>query len=427
MSKIIFNSMAAILVATAMHSAMADDASTESYKGPESEISFQAKRNAAEKAAMLSADKMSRRYAEAARMPAPQRSLYTSQSEDVSKEMFRKNNTVFFGEIHDDVNFKFLADNPAFFREAASRGARFMFVELQVTDTPLFKAYFNGKITEEKFEYMLAHGNTLHQSGDTSASYAKQIVSLCKTAKDNNIEVLPSDFRGFARSATLTTDGFGIPDITGRNDAVRDQTLQSLAEFRREKGIDYPVTDDDVATFRFMHEKRIARLPEDQKQKFDVDSMKRQQELMKDKDPANRIYQDEAQFAYYRRLVKPGEKSMFMGGTQHFHSADGIDNLIEQNGYGAVTGVQLLSDSGLLYKDLMREFAKAATSPDISEITRTNLNANLQAAIIYDKYTYTFYTEEGDAFDIEGQKLSSVPQQSQNTLSVIGRVKCANG
>lgn len=351
----------------------------------------------------------------AARAPTPIRSLYTPYAGEIARDLFSKHNTIFLAEVHDDVNYKFLADNPDIFKQAAQRGGQYLFAELPVLYSPLFKSYFDGKLTESAFEQkMIDHTpGQKFTSGDSIESYAKQIVATCKTARENNIRIVPSDFRDIGEESKMTSDVYGIPDINDQHDSVHALTLLSLKEFQATQKIDHPVTVEDHKYFLSLHNNRINNLSPNQRELFEKDSAARIAEIGKDNTGSKIEYQDKMQFNYYSRLVAPGEPSLFFGGANHFQGANGIDNLIQQNGYGSVGGVLMLSEHGALFDKLINDFNKAAQNPDLPQYAQKTISRIIEEVKNADIVEYTIHTETGDAFDRNGKILAPVPMNQK--------------
>ncbi len=327
-------------------------------------------------------------FRKAAAMPAPERDLAMPEAGRLARTLFEKHSTIYFGETHDDTNVKFLADNPAFFKEAAAQGARHVFIEWPVYHAPLFKQYFDGKINKDELESALATGGK-PTSGDSNEAYARQYANLCETAKKSGLVVLPSDFRSIP--PLLSTDVFGIPDITGTNGEIQRQTKISLEKFQQETGRQYPTTLPEIMDFAKRHLARIENdVPSDVKDRMMKEDQQQANTTWKNPndDPNFVKANDRMQFDYYSRFVEPGEKAVFFGGSSHFSLAGTLDNHIRDNGYGLVAGVQLLSESGTQLERIIREDDSPSFTPVLSG--GQNLNTGPQ-----DPFLYTIFTESG--------------------------------
>lgn len=337
-----------------------------------------------------------RQFEEAVSAPAPERSLQISQAETLTRDLLRDNNAVFFGEIHDDVNHKFLADNPGFFREAAAQGARYVFVELKIESAPLLQNHFEGRISTQQLEKSLAELNRQRpHTGDTGESYARQTASMAETARSNGMQLTPSDFR-YLRESNYSSDVVGIPDIQDRQDEVRNQTRLSLESFRESTGTALPSTLNDFIRMDEIHNARIAALPAETRSRYYQDQSARSDEWSANgEDTAALIrHNDALQFNYYSRLVEPGEKALFFGGASHYSGDNTIDDHIEQNGYGAVAGIELRSDAGMLHENYVAQLSRAE---------------NLERPAAPDRFDYRIQTERGVILDQNGQSLPEAP------------------
>lgn len=335
-----------------------------------------------------------------------QRSLHMPQSAAIAKDLFDQNNVIIFGETHDPVNYKFLADNPEYFKEAAAHQGKYLFLENPVDYAPIFKEYFDGNLDEKDLEHAIKDHNKEYNLGNKD-DYARETVAMCKVAKDNGIIVLPSDFARMGNKNLLaTSDLYGIPDIQERKDSVHDQTLKSLAEFTKQSGKPHPISKQDQDLFGSIHLDRIQDMSDIERAIFFKDLDARQAEWQRyDNIPGQenkQQYRDELQFNYYQRTVKPGDVSMFVVGSNHFTKADSIDNFVRNNGYGKTIGVNLLSDKVLDYR---REHASDQPSSPLSQSRPGD-----------DQFAYTIHTEQGIAFDSNGEKVQvpgpSIPKHS---------------
>lgn len=327
-------------------------------------------------------------FKKAAAMPAPQRNLAMPEAGRLARTLFEKHSTVYFGETHDDTNIKFLADNPAFFKEAAAQGVRHVFVEWPVYQAPLFKQYFDGKISKGELESALSIG-VKPTSGDSSEAYARQYANLCETAKKSGLVVHPSDFRSLP--PLLSTDVFGIPDITGTNGEIQRQTKISLEKFRQETGRPYPATLPEIMDFTKRHLARIKTdVPPDVKDRMMKENQQQAGIVRKSPqdDPDFVKANDKLQFDYYSRLVEPGKKAIFFGGSDHFSLANTLDNHIRDNGYGAVAGVLLLSEPGAQFERAKMKDGSSVFAPVLSGGQTLNTGPK-------DQFLYTIFTEKG--------------------------------
>lgn len=328
--------------------------------------------------------------------PAPQRSLHLPAMGGVVADIFSRNNTLFFGEIHDDVNYKFLADNPDIFRQAKIQNVTKMFLELPSAFAPLYKAYFDGKVSENKFKKEIIELNKtiLFTSGDTPEEMGKQMAAMAIVAKSSGVQLLPSDFRDITSSSFTknhTSAVFGIPDIQKIEDSVSYQTSLSLAAYKKKfsakTGFDLPVTAEQIHDFQLLHYARIKALDEGNSQQFKKDLAARQELAYKDKSRGNITYQNEMQSTYYSMIVKPNEKTMFMGGSAHASSFENIGDMLAANGYGTTGSIMLKSETALLLDQ-----------------GRDVLGLETRNGALYKPYDYVVHTESGEITKFDGTK-----------------------
>lgn len=312
---------------------------------------------------MKLAESFNQAGAELVALPAPSTSLHNPNIAPIIRDSLSQNNTVYFGEWHDDVNSKFFADNPEVFREAKAQNADKLFAEIDSSSAPLYQAYFDNKISEDKFKEQLLAQNSKDSftitSGDTAQATTEQFFAMAKTAKTEGVRILPSDFRGLNPNfknnlpVNYTSSAFGIPDVQGIDDSVQRQTKLSLEEYKNmyaQNGEpDIPVTMSQQNNFKYLHESRLYALPEDEKKQFEKDLNERKKKFREDENPDNLNYQNDLQLNYYKMVVNPGEKTLFMGGRDHIRQDRNMSQLLEENGYGKTTSVELLSDGGVLH------------------------------------------------------------------------------
>lgn len=294
-------------------------------------------------------------------LPAPSTSLHTPAISPVVRDVLTTHNNVYFGEWHDDVNDKFLADNPEIFREAKAQGANKIFVELNTNYAPLYKAYYDGKVSDDEFKKQLTAFNSegSFTSGDSAESMTTQMAAMAKTSKAEGVRALPSDFRNLDPNqrgnlpVNYTSAAYGIPDVQGLNDSVQHQTQLSLEEYKKlysdKTGSDLPVTLSQQKDFKYLHAFRLDALSDEEKDQFKKDLDVRAEEFRKDAPSGNLHYQNQLQFNYVAMVTEPNEKRMFMGGRNHIMLHGNTAEVLETNGYGTTGSVQLLSNGGILH------------------------------------------------------------------------------
>lgn len=310
---------------------------------------------------LLLADKFYRAGEKRVALPAPARNLYTPEIAPAVANILSTHNTLYFGEWHDDVNHKFLADNPDIFKQAKAHNATKMFLEMHSSYAPVYKAYFDGKLSDNEFQkQLIAHNRGgIFSSGDSAESMAQQLAAEAKTAKASGVRILPSDFRDLEpnRKVNLpinyTSAAYGIPDVQGLDDSVQHQTNLSLEEYKKQyaskTGFDVPVTVSQQTDFKYLHAFRIEALSETEKDQFKKDLSLRERKFLQDENLHNLNYQNKLQFIYYTMLVEPGEKTIFMGGREHISAPKNTGTLLEAGGYGTTGSIHLLSDGALLH------------------------------------------------------------------------------
>lgn len=298
----------------------------------------------------------------ASALPAPARSLYIAASEKIAKDAFRNSDAVIIGELHHNTNYKFLADNPAFFREAAKNGVKTIYIELTTQFLPATEDYFAGRLQEDDFKIIITnHFKTvwLQWSGDAK-DYAEQYVALCKTAKQSGLKVVPSDFR-FGEDEAATSDIYGIPDIENRDDAVHALTLKTIKIYTDETGKARPVTTDDLIRFRKLYLELQGSLTDEEKQAWEAAKRARKTEWSKHNksDDTLAAYQNELQARYIAR--SPHEKIIFIGGSRHFYQYNSIGDYARKNGYGHITGIELIAENGAIWRQGLEDAQSKAS------------------------------------------------------------------
>jgi hypothetical protein len=298
-------------------------------------------------------DTLRSQFEAAAGAPASTHSLYTPSAEPVARELFARNDVVIIGEIHHNTNIKFLADNPAFFREAARNGVKSIYIELPVQMLPATEDYFADRLSEADFNaIMIEHFKNvwLQWGSGNNRDYAQQYIALCKTAKDHGVKIVPTDFR-LVKDIITTTDMYGIPDIEGRDDIVRTLTLKTANLYTTETGKSRPITSDEQTVFRKLYQRLSEELPDDEKE---ILRLTRSERLAiwnshNENNSTMAAYQNELQARYIART--PHEKKIaFIGGSHHFYQNGSIGDYAHTNGYRKIAGIELIARNGDLWR-----------------------------------------------------------------------------
>lgn len=274
-------------------------------------------------------------------------SLYNPASANVAHDVFDKYRTVVFSERHSKTNYDFLAQNPDFFKQLADHGGRYMLAEIPIAAAPMMHAYFTDVIDERGLDKRLEKlfKEAEFSSEDSVPDMIKSVTAACKTAKKAGIEIVASDFRILMeKNYPMTSDVYGIADIEGRDDMVRDQTMIALNDWRTSTGKTFAESPDDIREIADRMAKQRESMPKEQQEIYDQQVQFRQTSPQDNK--FAQFYQNERQYRYYNRIVGPEEPAMFMNGLAHFSEAGSIGNWIESSSpknRGTVAGIALFS------------------------------------------------------------------------------------
>jgi hypothetical protein len=316
-------------------------------------------------------------------MRAPTRSLHMHATENLAKDVFRDHNVLVFGELHHSSNYKFLADNPAFLREAAAQGGKHLYIELHADILPLTRAYFANEIDEDLFikEIETFYREDVYMDSAPPEDHARQFIALCKVAKSLGMEVLPSDFRTL-NGRNSTSDVMGVPDIMNHDDEVRRHTLRTLEAYTAKTGKKIPITKQDRQDFYHMHINTLPPVAENSQ--FWLDTKNRVKEWARhntqDKEAA---HQNKLQARYAAQTSAQGEKMIFVVGSRHFAQKDSIGEYATQAGLGPIIGIELLAPNGILWRTGLE-------SAETAQLYKTG-----------HQFSYRIHTEECRIFNLQ--------------------------